>query len=64
VEIERITVDAGGGATSLEAGPMNLTFGLAEWKRVVEAGGDLAVLGVRLKPDDKVAHFDENWRGM
>ena len=60
-EIKSISPQANGTSVILY-GPTHLTFGLPEWKRVVDAGGDLSVLGVKMTKDAKVLNFDEHWR--
>jgi hypothetical protein len=35
---------------------------LPEWNKLVESGGDLSVLGVTIKTDQKVPGFDKVWK--
>ena len=51
------------GQTSINCGDTQITFGLSEWEKLVESGGDLSVLGVKVKKDEKIPGFDEHWQG-
>lgn len=47
VEVTEVRMREGGGA-HISHGDTQLTFGKDKWTKVVEAGGDLAVLGLKL----------------
>jgi hypothetical protein len=61
VETESVSADAEGG-TVIQHGPTQVTFGRAEWQRVVDGGGDLSQLGIRVDRDRPVAGLVEEWR--
>jgi hypothetical protein len=42
-------------------GDDNLEFSTKEWNKVVEAKGDLRVLGLKMKKDQPLEHFDESF---
>ena len=38
-----------------------IRFGIDEWNRLRESGGDLSVLGIEVITDQPLKHFDEVW---
>ena len=46
---------------SVSYGNTQLSFGLSEWSRLVDTGGDLTALGVEIDTDTPVELFDEIW---
>jgi hypothetical protein len=59
---EKTSIERGQSGTLLVLfGDDHLEFGLKEWERVVEAKGDLRVLGLKMKEDQPLEHFDESF---
>jgi hypothetical protein len=61
VEIESLSVEAGR-VTAIQSGGAQVTFGPAEWQRVVDSGGDLSQLGIQVHRDRPVPGLVEDWR--
>ena len=59
-EISRIEAKAGGGFDTTYS-KNQMEFGIEEWKRLRESGGDLSVLGIKAVTDQPLEHFDEVW---
>jgi len=61
-EIGQVIVSPRGGVEGKFAG--SWTFGLKEWKKVVEAGGDFSAVGIIIKKDQPVKSFDAYVKGQ
>jgi hypothetical protein len=61
-EVKSIT-GGPGGQMFIDYTDVNMTFGLTEWNKVVESGGNLSVLGVQIKTFPKIPGFDQHWQG-
>jgi hypothetical protein len=61
VEVESITALPDGRA-EIRYGPTQEQFGPVEWRKLVESGGDLSVLGIDVKKEQPVAGFEAHWR--
>ena len=51
-----------GGRDVTTYGPTQIQFGLPEWQRLVESGGDLSRLGIQIDTDRPVRGLAEQWR--
>ncbi len=60
-EIEEVSLIDGG--RHLARIGMNKNFGIDEWRKVVEAQGDLSVIGIELN-EQEVEHFESFVRGV
>jgi hypothetical protein len=56
-EVASVT-PAAAGTTNVTHGPVDATFGPAEWQKVVQSGGDLGVLGLQLQQNQPVSGFN------
>ena len=50
-----------GGSFSVLTGDDSAVFGTKEWKDVIDANGNLRILGLIVKTDQPLALFDEYW---
>ena len=50
------------GQPVIQYGQPQLHFGLGEWRRFLERGGDFSALGLMLKRDSPVPGFDAVWK--
>ena len=52
------------GRVAANAGSQQYEFGLSDWNKVVAAKGDLSAIGIHLKRNQAVAHFDRYVQAM
>jgi hypothetical protein len=61
VEMSEIRVGTDGSLEGSGFTKTQLTFGPEGWRRLVEAGGDLSVLGIKVVTDQPLEHFEMAW---
>jgi hypothetical protein len=60
-EVQNIT-SLPGGQTSIVYSGNQITFGFLEWNKLVESNGDLSVLGITIKINQKIPGFVKYWQ--
>lgn len=60
--VQRLTISFKTNGSPIIEGRQLARFSKAEWQRLVEAKGDLSVLGVRSETNKPVENFDSVWR--